>query len=52
MWTYQYDGVDKFSTILAWCDQHLDIKDWTTNLNETIWFHNEKTYTMFALRWL
>jgi len=49
--TWQYNGVDKFSTILAWCYQHLDIGDWETNMNETIWFKAESAYTLFMLRW-
>jgi len=48
---WQYNGRDKFSTVVAWCYQHLDISDWETNLNETIWFKRRPAYTMFMLRW-
>ena len=49
MW--QYNGVDKFSNILAWCYRYLDVKDWDTNCNETIWFKTEQAYTLFLLKW-
>lgn len=48
---WQYNGIVKFSTVLAWCYQHLDINDWETNLNETIWFKSETAYTLFMLKW-
>lgn len=49
--TWQYNGCAKFSTVLAWCCQHLDIDDWHTNLYDTIWFENEAAYTLFLLKW-
>ena len=48
---YQYNGVEKFSTVLAWCYLHLDINTWYTNGFETITFTNEQSYTMFMLKW-
>ena len=48
---YQFNGVAQFTTILAWCYRHLDVKDWDTNGFETITFTNEQAYTLFMLRW-
>ena len=43
--TWQYNGVDKFSTILAWCVTHLG-EDW-----DTINFRTDSAHLMFMLRW-
>lgn len=48
--SWQYNGVDKFSTILAWCVAHLG-DDWDTNLFDTINFRTDAAHTMFILRW-
>jgi hypothetical protein len=48
---YQYNGVEKFSTVLAWCYLHIDIDTWHTNGFETITFTDEQSYTMFMLKW-
>ena len=48
---WQYNGVDKFSTILAWCYRHLDVDDWGTNGFETIYFTKESAQVMFLLKW-
>ena len=48
---WHYNGRADFSTILAWCYQHLDIGDWETNLQRTIWFKSEAAYTLFVLKW-
>ena len=49
--SWQYNGVDQFATILNWCANQFEFGDWYTNGYETIYFNNEKTYTMFMLRW-
>lgn len=48
--SWQFNGVDKYSTILAWCIQHLDPKTWGYK-NETIYFNSSAVQTMFLLRW-
>ena len=48
---WQYNGVDKFSTILAWCVGQLDPKEWGSNLYDTIYFRTDTAYTMFMLKW-
>ena len=48
--SWQFNGVDKYSTILAWCIGHLDPETWGYK-NETIYFNSSAVQTMFLLRW-
>ena len=49
--SWQYNGIDKFSTIIAWCYRHLHIDDWETNGYETILFRTKQAQVLFLLKW-
>jgi hypothetical protein len=48
---WQYNGAAQFNDIVAWCFQHFGSKVTWSYLNETIYFKDEREYTLFLLRW-
>jgi hypothetical protein len=48
---WQYNGVAPFNEIVSWCFQHFGSKVTWSYLNETIYFKDEREYTLFLLRW-
>ncbi len=48
---WQYNGAAPFNDIVAWCFQHFGSKVTWSYLNETIYFRDEREYTLFLLRW-
>ena len=56
VYQWQYNGRAPFGDIVEWCYNHLYHggyyePNWYTNERETIYFRDEKEYTMFLLRW-
>lgn len=48
---WQYNGAAPFNDIVAWCGKHLGSNATWSYLNETIYFKDEREYTLFLLRW-
>jgi hypothetical protein len=48
---WQYNGVAPFNDIVAWCGKHFGGNATWSYLNETIYFRDEREYTLFLLRW-
>ena len=48
-WTWQYNGVTTWCNIRQWCLGNFGVFD--SNGYETIYFHDEKDYAWFLLRW-
>jgi hypothetical protein len=48
---WQYNGAAPFNEIVSWCFQHFGSKVTWSYLNETIYFKDEREYTLFLLRW-
>jgi hypothetical protein len=46
--SWQYNGVAQWNDITNWCRDHL--RAWDAKW-ETIYFQDEKEYTLFLLRW-
>lgn len=46
--TWQYNGIDKWDTIVLWCKEN--IEEFTAH-HETIFFYTDNDYTAFLLRW-
>ena len=56
VYAWQYDGRAPWSEIVHWCYKNLYHgghyePNWHTNGYETIYFTDEKEYTLFLLRW-
>lgn len=51
IYTWQYNGCDKWQTILNWCFLNLENQFWS-NGYETLYFKNERAYVWFLLRWV
>lgn len=49
--TWQYTGVAPFTDLVAWCSEFLPSGAWHYSW-ETFYFHEEKYFTMFLLKWL
>ena len=49
-WQWQYNGCAYWEDIINWCQDNIPQK-YHTNGSETIFFENEKYYTMFLLKW-
>lgn len=50
IYVWQYNGSALFDEIVQWCRDTFGYVDWYWR-NETVYFENEKDYTMFLLRW-
>lgn len=48
--TWQFNGVVAFDQITSWCWHNLPNGHWHWR-NETIYFYEEQSYTLFLLRW-
>jgi hypothetical protein len=54
---WQYNGADKWSTIIEWCKEEIP-GQWSTDryetiyFDDTIYFANEEAYSYFLLRWI
>ena len=49
---WQYNGCAPWADLINWCYDHLGIEgDNWYGYNETIYFHGEKHFTAFCLKW-
>lgn len=48
--SWQYNGVAPWFDIMTWCYENIP-GGYYTNIGDTIFFVNEKDFTMFTLRW-
>jgi len=49
--TWQYTGVAPFGEIYSWLEDRFGSQGWEYAGAETIYFSDDRVYTLFLLRW-